>query len=103
LLFFLNAFSLGNNGNARKNQNICIFLLISKDLHEKPFSKNHPTISRRLNHNKPVEHSDPTVPPTFEFSVFGAEDEEDDDIPDEIIRLLERKKKPFSLTWRRLS
>ena len=46
-----------------------------------------------MNHNKPVEHSDPTVPPTFEFSVFGAEDEEDDDIPDEITRLLEREKK----------
>ena len=46
-----------------------------------------------MNHNKPVEHSDPTVPPTFEFPVFGAEDEEDDDIPDEITRLLEQEEK----------
>jgi len=42
-----------------------------------------------LNHNKPVEHSDPVVPPTFEFLVFKAEDESEDDIPDEITRLLE--------------
>jgi len=46
-----------------------------------------------LNHNKPVEHSDPSVPPTFESPVFGAEDEEDDDIPDEIARLLEQEEK----------
>jgi len=60
---------------------------------EKTFSKNHPTISCRLNHNKPVEHSDPIAPPTFEFPVFEAEDEEDDDIPYEITRLLEQEEK----------
>jgi len=46
-----------------------------------------------LNHNEPVEHNDPTVPPTFEFPVFGAEGEEDDDIPDEITRLLKQEEK----------
>ena len=46
-----------------------------------------------MNHNKPVEHSDPTVPPTFEFPVFEAEDEGEDDIPDEITRLLEQEEK----------
>ena len=46
-----------------------------------------------MNHNKPVEHSDPIVPPTFEFPVFEAEDEEDDDIPYEITRLLEQEEK----------
>jgi len=56
-----------------------------------------------LNYNKPVERSDPTVPPTFEFPVFEAEDESEDDIPDEITRRLNRRKKPFSLTRKRLS
>jgi len=46
-----------------------------------------------LNHNKPVERSDPTVPPTFELPVFEAEDESEDDIPDEITRLLEQEEK----------
>ena len=36
---FLNAFSLGNDGNARKNQNICIFLLVSKICMKKSFLK----------------------------------------------------------------
>ena len=63
-------------------------------MHKKNFFlKNHPTISCRLNHNKPVEHSDPIVPPTFEFPVFEAEDESEDDIPDEITRLLEQEEK----------
>ena len=39
-----------------------------------------------MNHNKPIEHSDPMVPPTFESPVFEAEDEDGDDIPDEITR-----------------
>jgi len=46
-----------------------------------------------LNHNKPVEHSDPTFPLTFEFPVYEAEDEEDNDIPYEITRLLEQEEK----------
>jgi len=32
-------------------------------------------------------------PPTFEFPVYKAEDEEDDDIPYEITRLLEQEEK----------
>jgi len=47
----------------------------------------------RLNHNKPVEQSDPTFSPTFEFPICKAEDEEDDDIPYEITRLLEQEEK----------
>ena len=46
-----------------------------------------------MNHNKPVEHSDPTFPSTFEFPVYEAEDEEDNDIPYEITRLLEQEEK----------
>jgi hypothetical protein len=92
-LYFLVLF-LGNNGNARKNQNIFIFLLISKICIKKPFSKIIPIILCRLNLNKPVEHSDPTVPPNFEFPVYEAEDEEDDEeIPYEITRLLEQERR----------
>ena len=75
-----------------KTKTSVFFLLISK-ICMKIFSKNHPTISRRLNHNKPVEHHDPTVPPTFEFPVFEAEDESEDDVPDEITRLLEQEER----------
>jgi len=46
-----------------------------------------------LNYNKPVEHSDPTFTSTFEFPVYEAEDEEDNDIPYEITRLLEQEEK----------
>ena len=46
-----------------------------------------------MNHNEPVEHSDPTCPLTFEFPVYKTEDEEDDDIPYEITRLLEQEEK----------
>ena len=56
-----------------------------------------------MNHNKPVEHNDLMVPPTFEFPVFGAEDEEDDDIPDEITQLLEQEEKAIQPHQERLS
>ena len=69
------------------------------------FSKIIPIILCRLNHNKPVEHSDPMVPPNFEFPVYEAEDEDDNDeeIPYEITRLLEQEEEPFSLTRKKLS
>jgi len=76
----------------KKPKHLC-FLINFKNLHGKILSKNHPTIPCRLNYNKPVEHSDPMFPPTFEFSVYEAEDEEDDDIPYEITRLLEQEEK----------
>ncbi|MCI34993.1 hypothetical protein A2U01_0056214, partial [Trifolium medium] len=43
--------------------------------------------------NKPVEHNDPAPSPNFEFPVFEAEEDEDEEIPDEISRLLEHEKK----------
>jgi hypothetical protein len=47
-----------------------------------------------LNHNKPVEHSDPTFPPNFEFPVYEAEDMEgNEEIPYEITRLLEQERR----------
>jgi hypothetical protein len=47
-----------------------------------------------LNHNKPVEHSDRTFPPNFEFPVCEAEDEdENEEIPYEITRLLEQERR----------
>jgi hypothetical protein len=47
-----------------------------------------------LNHNKPVEHSGPTLLPNFEFPVYEAEDEEgDEEIPYEITRLLEQERR----------
>ena len=47
-----------------------------------------------MNHNKPVEHSDPMVHPNFEFPVYEAEDGDDDEeIPYEITRLLEQERR----------
>ncbi|KAI5400739.1 hypothetical protein KIW84_065559 [Lathyrus oleraceus] len=43
--------------------------------------------------SKPIEHNDPTPSPNFEFPVFEAEEDDVDEIPDEITRLLEHKKK----------
>lgn len=46
-----------------------------------------------MNYNEPVGHSNPAFSPNFEFPVFEAEDEEGDDTPYEITRLLEQEKK----------
>jgi len=43
----------------------------------------------RLNIDKPVEHFNPVLPPNFEFHVFEVEEEEDEETPDEISRILE--------------
>ncbi|KAI5395161.1 hypothetical protein KIW84_061674 [Lathyrus oleraceus] len=43
--------------------------------------------------SKPIEHNDPTPSPNFEFPVFEAEEDDVEEIPDEITRLLEHEKK----------
>ncbi|GAU50056.1 hypothetical protein TSUD_186910 [Trifolium subterraneum] len=47
----------------------------------------------KLSVNKPVEHNDPRPSPNFEFPVYEAVEEEDEEIPDEIRRLLDQEKK----------
>ena len=42
---------------------------------------------------KPIEHNDPTPSPNFEFPVFVAEEYNDEEIPDEVTRLLEHEEK----------
>ncbi|KAI5422149.1 hypothetical protein KIW84_045565 [Lathyrus oleraceus] len=42
---------------------------------------------------KPIEHNDPTPFPNFEFPVFEAEEEIDDEVSDELSRLLEHEEK----------
>ena len=42
---------------------------------------------------KPIEHNDPTPSPNFEFPVFEAEEDDVEEIPDEITRLLEHEEK----------
>ncbi|KAI5401652.1 hypothetical protein KIW84_066214 [Lathyrus oleraceus] len=51
-----------------------------------------PTVVHKLI-SKPIEHNDPTPSPNFEFPVFEAEEDDVEEIPDEIIRLLEHEKK----------
>ncbi|KAI5431059.1 hypothetical protein KIW84_035278 [Lathyrus oleraceus] len=46
---------------------------------------------------KPIEHSDRTSSPNFEFPVFEAEEDDVEGIPDEISRLLEQEKKVTQL------
>ncbi|KAI5421776.1 hypothetical protein KIW84_045275 [Lathyrus oleraceus] len=43
--------------------------------------------------SKPVEYNDPTASPNFEFSVFEAEEEIDEEVSDELYRLLEHEEK----------
>ena len=40
---------------------------------------------------KPVEHNDPAPSPNFEYHLYVAEEEEYDDIPEEVSRLLKRE------------
>jgi hypothetical protein len=47
----------------------------------------------RLNINEPVEHDNLMLPPNFEFPVSEATVEEDEEIPDEIRRMLEQERK----------
>ncbi|KAI5388222.1 hypothetical protein KIW84_074058 [Lathyrus oleraceus] len=42
---------------------------------------------------KPIEHNDPTPSPHFEFPVFEAEEDDVEEIPNEITRLLEHEEK----------
>jgi len=47
----------------------------------------------RLNINEPVARLNPMISPNFEFPVYEAEEEESEEIPDEISRLLEQETK----------
>ncbi|GAU51747.1 hypothetical protein TSUD_415400 [Trifolium subterraneum] len=47
----------------------------------------------KLNINKPVEHNDSMPSPNFEFPVYEAVEEEDEEILDEIRRLLDQEKR----------
>ena len=47
----------------------------------------------RLTHDFNIETNDPLPPPNFEFLVFRAEEEDSEEIPDEISRLLEHDEK----------
>ena len=40
---------------------------------------------------KPVEYNDPTPSPNFECPVYGAEEEDYDEIPEEVSQFLERE------------
>ena len=42
---------------------------------------------------KPIKYNDPTPSPNFEFPVFEDEEESDEEISDELSRLLEHEKK----------
>ncbi|KAI5388023.1 hypothetical protein KIW84_073928 [Lathyrus oleraceus] len=52
-----------------------------------------PTVIHRSKLIKPIEHNDPTSSPNFEFPVFEAEEDDVEEIPDEITRLLEHEEK----------
>ncbi|KAI5429249.1 hypothetical protein KIW84_034027 [Lathyrus oleraceus] len=43
--------------------------------------------------SKPIEYNDPTPSPNFEFPVFEAEEESDEEVFDELSRLLEHEEK----------
>ncbi|KAI5396399.1 hypothetical protein KIW84_062564 [Lathyrus oleraceus] len=52
-----------------------------------------PTVIHKSKLIKPIEHNDPTPSPNFEFPVFEAEEDDVEEIPDEITRLLEPEEK----------
>ncbi|KAI5400872.1 hypothetical protein KIW84_065643 [Lathyrus oleraceus] len=52
-----------------------------------------PTVIHKSKLIKPIEHNDPTPSPKFEFPVFEAEEDDVEEIPDEITRLLEHEEK----------
>ncbi|KAI5386512.1 hypothetical protein KIW84_072877 [Lathyrus oleraceus] len=52
-----------------------------------------PTVIHKLTLIKPIEHNDPTPSPNFEFPVYEAEEDDVEEIPDEITRLLEHEEK----------
>ncbi|KAI5425428.1 hypothetical protein KIW84_031286 [Lathyrus oleraceus] len=52
-----------------------------------------PTVIHKSKVIEPIEHNDPTPSPNFEFPVFDAEEDDDEEIPDEITRLLEHEEK----------
>ncbi|KAI5390105.1 hypothetical protein KIW84_075434 [Lathyrus oleraceus] len=52
-----------------------------------------PTVIHKSTLIKPIEHNDPTPSPNFEFPVFEAEEDDVEEIPDEITRLLKYEEK----------
>ncbi|KAI5385363.1 hypothetical protein KIW84_072096 [Lathyrus oleraceus] len=52
-----------------------------------------PTVIHKSTLTKPIEHNDLTPSPNFEFPVFEAEEDDVEEIPDEITRLLEYEEK----------
>ncbi|KAI5437176.1 hypothetical protein KIW84_023336 [Lathyrus oleraceus] len=52
-----------------------------------------PTVIHKSKLIKPIEHNDPTPSPNFEFPVFEVEEDDVEEIPDEITRLLEHEEK----------
>ncbi|KAI5445734.1 hypothetical protein KIW84_013821 [Lathyrus oleraceus] len=52
-----------------------------------------PTVIHKSTLFKPIEHNDPTPSPNFEFPVFEAEEDDVEEIPNEITRLLEHEEK----------
>ena len=47
----------------------------------------------QINHKNPVERNDPTPSYNFEFPIFETEEEEMEEIPDEISRLLKQEER----------
>ncbi|KAI5409715.1 hypothetical protein KIW84_055242 [Lathyrus oleraceus] len=52
-----------------------------------------PTVIHESTLTKPIEHNDPTPSPNFKFPVFETEEDDVEEIPDEITRLLEHQEK----------
>ncbi|KAI5425781.1 hypothetical protein KIW84_031556 [Lathyrus oleraceus] len=52
-----------------------------------------PTVIHKSKLIKPIENNDPTPSPNFDFPVFEAEEDDVEEIPDEITRLLEHEEK----------
>ena len=52
----------------------------------------------RLNTNEPVEQLNPMISPNFEFPVYEAEEEENEEIPTRSLGYMNKKGGTFSLT-----
>ncbi|KAI5416163.1 hypothetical protein KIW84_041273 [Lathyrus oleraceus] len=56
-----------------------------------------PTVIHKSKLIRPIEHNDPTPSPNFEFPVFEAEEDDVEEIPDKITRLLGHEEKIIHL------
>src|SRR3954471_2308609 len=86
--FFLEMVILKNQ-NKKKNvfKKICIHSCIHK------FSEININHMCRFTIDKPIECNNPMPSPNLEFPVFEAEEEEEEEIPDEISRLLKHEER----------